>query len=317
MPPKAQKLLTGKTVVFTGTLSMPRNVAALMAQRSGATVVSTVTGACNVIVAGPGAGSKLDKAASKGVEVWTEAEFLRKMTVEEHDERLASNNARVIEDTGNSKFQFSLSWDAFVDLDIHLVTPKGICSYQNRNIAGAELDVDRMPNMNSKAWDTLPVENIVCDKAFPGKYTCKVVFFSAWAAPQTDVPFTVRSRVGTHDVIYQGTLHAVKDEQIICTFTVGADGQIASFSEASAPAPAAAKAARKAPAKAAVKKVAPKKAAVKKPAAKKAAPKKPAAKKAAAKKPVAKKPAPKAARKTTVKAAAKKPAAKKAAPKRK
>ena len=105
MPPKAQKLLTGKTVVFTETLSMPRNVAALMAQRSGATVVLTVTGACNVIVAAPGAGSKLDKAASKGVEVWTEAEFL-------HDERLASNNARVIEDTGNSKFQFSLSWDA-------------------------------------------------------------------------------------------------------------------------------------------------------------------------------------------------------------
>ena len=96
-----------------------------------------------------------------------------------------------IEDTGNSKFQFSLSWDAVVDLDIHLVTPQGICSYQNRNIAGAELDVDRMPKMNSKSWDTLPVENIVCDNAFPGTYICKVVQCRAQTTSSTRARYTL------------------------------------------------------------------------------------------------------------------------------
>ena len=325
MPPKCTgKLLSGKIVVFTGTLSMPRKEATMMAERSGATVVSSVTNACNVIVAGPGAGSKLNTAASKGIEVWTEAEFHRKMSVEEMDERLSTNKGRVIADTGDSKFQFSLSWDAFVDLDIQLDTPKGLCWYQSRKVAGADLDVDRMPEYGSKSWAIPPVENIVCDKAFPGVYTCRVIFYSNWASPKSkNVPFIVRSRVGAHDSVIQANLAKRDDEIVICTFVVGNDGRIASYTELPAPTkkkavakPKAAtpKTARKAPVKA------PKKVAAKKPAAKKVAAKKPATKKVAAKKPATKKVTAKkpAAKKVTAKKpAAKKPAAKKAAAKRK
>lgn len=206
MPPKA-RLLTGKIVVFTGALSMPRATAKAMAERSGGTVVSTVTAACNVIVAGPGAGSKLAKAQGKGVEVWDEAEFLRRMTVEEHAERLGENKGRVIEETGKEKFQFSLAWDALVDLDLHLKTPQGEVSYMRREVAGATLDVDRMPQMEDsqqKQWRVMPVENIVCDRAHPGQYECTVELFGrgamGFAPPGTKVPavpYTVHCRVAS------------------------------------------------------------------------------------------------------------------------
>ena len=68
--------LSGKTIVFTGTLSLPRNTMSKMATDAGAKVTGSVSGTTNIVVAGPGAGSKLDAAKSKGVTIWTEEEFV-------------------------------------------------------------------------------------------------------------------------------------------------------------------------------------------------------------------------------------------------
>ena len=67
--------LRGKTVVFTGTLPMKRADAIAQAQAAGATVVVSVSGKTDVLVAGEGAGSKMDAARAKGVAVLTEAQF--------------------------------------------------------------------------------------------------------------------------------------------------------------------------------------------------------------------------------------------------
>eukprot|EP01062_Namystynia_karyoxenos_P003402 TRINITY_DN11215_c0_g1_i2.p2 TRINITY_DN11215_c0_g1~~TRINITY_DN11215_c0_g1_i2.p2 ORF type:complete len:556 (+),score=218.28 TRINITY_DN11215_c0_g1_i2:99-1766(+) len=67
--------LQGKTVVFTGALAMPRADAKAKAELLGANVTAAISGKTDIVVAGPGAGSKLATAQAKGIEVWSEAEF--------------------------------------------------------------------------------------------------------------------------------------------------------------------------------------------------------------------------------------------------
>jgi len=68
--------LSGKTIVFTGAITMKRTEATAAAVNAGAKVVGSVSGNTDILVAGPGAGSKMAEAKARGVDVWTEEQFL-------------------------------------------------------------------------------------------------------------------------------------------------------------------------------------------------------------------------------------------------
>jgi len=76
--PKANSRIAGKTIVFTGSLEkMTRDEAKAMAERLGAKAAGSVSKKTDYVVAGPGAGSKLNDAKKHGVTVLTEDEWLK------------------------------------------------------------------------------------------------------------------------------------------------------------------------------------------------------------------------------------------------
>jgi DNA ligase (NAD+) len=73
--------VAGKTVVFTGALErMTRDEAKAMAERLGAKVAGSVSKKTDLLVAGPGAGSKLKDAEKHGVEVIDENEWFTRVS---------------------------------------------------------------------------------------------------------------------------------------------------------------------------------------------------------------------------------------------
>jgi DNA ligase (NAD+) len=74
--PKKDTAVAGKTVVFTGSLEkMTRDEAKAMAERMGAKTAGSVSKKTDYVVAGPGAGTKLNKARDFGVAILTEDDW--------------------------------------------------------------------------------------------------------------------------------------------------------------------------------------------------------------------------------------------------
>lgn len=68
--------LAGKTIVFTGTLSVTRNEARALAVKTGANISDTVNSRTDYLVAGTDPGSKLIKAKKLGIEILSGNDFL-------------------------------------------------------------------------------------------------------------------------------------------------------------------------------------------------------------------------------------------------
>lgn len=83
----------GKVVVLTGTLERySRDEAAQIIRSRGGKVTDSVSAKTSLVVAGPGAGSKLAKAQRLGIEIWDEARLIAALqpdagSVDEGDER--------------------------------------------------------------------------------------------------------------------------------------------------------------------------------------------------------------------------------------
>jgi DNA ligase (NAD+) len=74
--PAVDSPFAGKTVVLTGELeTMDRRAATERLEALGAKVSGSVSKKTDLVIAGPGAGSKLAKARELGIEVWDEAAF--------------------------------------------------------------------------------------------------------------------------------------------------------------------------------------------------------------------------------------------------
>ena len=67
--------LAGKTLVITGTLSLPRSEYKALIEQKGGKVTGSISRSTSYLLAGEGGGSKRDKASSLGVTVISESDL--------------------------------------------------------------------------------------------------------------------------------------------------------------------------------------------------------------------------------------------------
>jgi len=72
-------ILDGQSFCITGSLTRPRKEIALAIKNAGGKVVGSVSGSLDFLIAGEKAGSKLSKAQSLDVEVWTEKQLFSRI----------------------------------------------------------------------------------------------------------------------------------------------------------------------------------------------------------------------------------------------
>lgn len=111
--------LSGKTIVFTGALSMTRNEATAIAINAGARVSGTLSSATDYLVVGPGAGQKLDQARRLRILAIREAEFLgmaKAKTLTEYIQTLRKPR-RVLESKAPTKIVLPIFSAPDIDLD--------------------------------------------------------------------------------------------------------------------------------------------------------------------------------------------------------
>lgn len=78
-PPEARVTgaLSGEILVFTGALTIPRDEGKKLAERNGATVLSSVSRQVTHVIVGEKAGSKEAEARKLGIPIWSEDDFRR------------------------------------------------------------------------------------------------------------------------------------------------------------------------------------------------------------------------------------------------
>ena len=123
---------------------------------------------------------------------------------------------------GTGEVQFSISWDAQSDVDLHAVDPNGFRVYYGARLSpqGGKLDLDSNPNCNP--LDGKRNENITWPfgSAPTGQYRVVVDLYNACGTPRSRFVLTVR-REGMPPEVYTGELNSTTTEIEFGPFTYG------------------------------------------------------------------------------------------------
>ena len=117
--------------------------------------------------------------------------------------------------------QILLSWSNYNDLDIACIDPSGDkVWYSNKTVAsGGQLDIDMNADGPSRQD---PIENIYWPTggAPQGQYKVILTYYARHDSRQIATPYSVTVKHGSETQTYTGTMTAVHQKVVICTFTI-------------------------------------------------------------------------------------------------